>query len=105
MAKLNQIIAVVNGKKTRAQKAITEVYKKVQKPALFEGISRTYQPSDEEGETQPPEKKNVQFKAKDALQEAREALVDMFDADATQDWANREAKVSWHLLTPTTQQK
>ena len=55
MTKLNQIVAVVNGKKSRAQKQLTEVYKKPQKPGLFEGISRTYQPSDEEGETLPAE--------------------------------------------------
>jgi len=90
--KLNQIIAVVSGKKSRSQKELTEVYKKLQKSTLFDGISRTYQPLDEEGETQPSEKKNVQFKAKDAMTEARAALLDLFDVTATQDWANCEAK-------------
>src|SRR5690606_21679245 len=71
---------------------LTETYKKLQKPTLFEGISRTYQPLDEDGETQPAEKKNVQFKAHEAIAEARAALVDLFDVTATQDWANCEAK-------------
>jgi hypothetical protein len=92
MAKLNQIIAVVNGKKTRCQKTLTEVYKQLQKPTLFEGISRTYQPLDEEGETQPPEKKNVQYKCKQAIAEGRAALVELLDVTATQDWANCAAK-------------
>ncbi|MCA9172982.1 MAG: hypothetical protein KDB14_00635 [Planctomycetales bacterium] len=92
MAKLNQIIAVVNGKKSRSQKALTEIYKQIQKQTLFEGISRIYQPLDEDGETQPPERKNVQYRARTAMQEARETLAELFDATATQDYANCEAR-------------
>ncbi|MFK7766012.1 MAG: hypothetical protein AB8B55_02135 [Mariniblastus sp.] len=92
MAKLNQIVAVLSGKKTRTQKALTEVYKKLQKSALFEGISRTYTPADEDGETQPAEKKNVQYKSREAIAEAREILKDLFDVTATQDWGNCTAR-------------
>lgn len=92
MAKLNQIVAVLNGKKSQAQKAITEVYKKLQKAALFEGLSRSYTPLDDEGETQPSEKKNVQYKSRDAIADARAALGDLFDVTATQDWGNCQAK-------------
>ncbi len=92
MAKLNQIIAVVSGKKSQSQKDLTEVYKKLQKSALFEGINRTYQPTDEEGEAQPPENKNVQYTARQAMTDARRALGDLFDVTATQDWANCQAK-------------
>lgn len=92
MAKLNQIVAVVNGKKTQAQKAMTEVYKKLQKSALFEGISRSYTPSDEDGETQPAEKKNVQYKSREAISEARAALKDLLDVTATQDWGNCKSR-------------
>ena len=91
MGKLNQIIAVVNGKKTRCQKAITEIYKQLQKQALFEGIARTYQPTDEEGETQPPEHKNVQYKAQAAIEDAKVVLAELMDVAATQDWANCQA--------------
>lgn len=92
MPKLNQIIAVVNGKKSRCQRSLTDVYHKLQKPPLFEGITRTYEPSDEDGETFPDESKNVQFRARDAIREATEAMTEMFDAVATQDWANTEAR-------------
>ena len=92
MSKLNQVVAVVSGKKTRTQKSLTEVHKKLQKSALFEGISRTYTPIDEDGETQPSEKKNVQYKSRDAINEARDILRDLFDVTATQDWANCQAK-------------
>ena len=42
MAKLNQIIALVNGTKARTQKTITEVYHKLQKKELVTGISRLF---------------------------------------------------------------
>lgn len=89
--KLNQIIAVVNGKKTKTAKAVTEVYHQLQKSTLFEGISRTYKPSTEEGETFPPESKIVQYKVKDAVTAVRQALTELWDVTATQDWANCKA--------------
>ncbi len=91
MSKLNQIIAVANGKKTKTTREITEAYKKVQKAALFEGISRTYQPVDDEGETFPPEKKNVQYSVSDAIEEVSKSLSGLFNIVATQDWANTKA--------------
>jgi hypothetical protein len=91
-AKLNQIIALVNGKKTRTQKNLTEVYHNLQKPTLFDGISRVYEPDTELGETQPPEKKLIQYKVSDALLSVRETVTDLLDATATQDYANCKAK-------------
>ena len=55
MGKLNQVIAVVSGKKKLANEAITSAYHTIQKETLFEGISRTYTPRDEEGERFPAE--------------------------------------------------
>lgn len=91
-SKLCQVIAVVNGKKTRTQRAITEVYKKLQKAPLFEGITRTYHKVTEDGDDFPPEKKNVQFTVKQALQEIEKSLTDLIDSVATQDFANCKAK-------------
>lgn len=91
MSKLNQIIAVANGRKTKVTKDVTETYKKVQKPALFEGITRTYQPSDDDGETFPPESKNIQYSVAEAIGEVSESLASLFDVVATQDWANQSA--------------
>lgn len=94
MTKLNQIIAVVNGKKTQSQKRLGDMYHKLQKIDLFNGISRSYEPLDEEGEKQPSEQKFVQYKAEDAFEEARVALTDLLDAVATQDWANTKARAN-----------
>lgn len=69
MAKLNQIIAVEKGVKSKSLQDITAAHHKVQKPALLAGISRSYQPKDEEGEQLPPESTRVQVQAEDVLRE------------------------------------
>lgn len=92
MPKLNQIIAVANGKKTQCQKSLTEVYHKLQKEALLKGIARTYKPKDEDGDKLPSESKKVQFTVHDGLRAAQSALSEMFDVLATQEYANCGAK-------------
>ena len=92
MPKLNQIIAVVSGKKAAAQKTITEIHHKLQKSVLLEGIARQYKPRDEVGEQMPREDKRVQMRARDGLGEASKALTEIFDVVATQDKANCSAR-------------
>lgn len=92
MGKLNQVIAVVASKKTKATQTLTDIYHKVQKSVLFDGISRTYQPKDEDGERLPSESKSIQVKVNDLVREATTALTEMYDCVATQDWANCQAK-------------
>lgn len=90
--KLNQIIALANGKKANCKAAITEIYKTIQKPDLFTGLERKYQPLDEEGEKLPKETKIVQQTVRKNLEEAKENFVDLLDIIATQEYANCEAK-------------
>lgn len=90
--KLNQVIAIEKGTKSRSLQELTEAHHKVQKPALLAGISRTYRPKDEEGEQLPPESTRVQIKADDIIRETSEALTKLFDVVATKDWANCQAK-------------
>ncbi|MFI1563204.1 hypothetical protein ACH4ZX_09070 [Streptomyces sp. NPDC020490] len=92
MAKLNQIIAVEKGVKSKSVQDVTAAHQKVQKPALLAGISRTYQPKDEEGEQLPPESTRVQVKAEDVLREMAASLTRLFDVTATKDWANCTAR-------------
>src|SRR3954454_8909554 len=94
MPKLNQIIAIASGKKSAAQKAVTEAHHALQKTAQLDGIGRTYKPRDDEGEQLPPEKKLVQFKAEDAVANVTAALTELFDIVATQDQANCLAKAN-----------
>ncbi|MFE2726910.1 hypothetical protein [Kitasatospora sp. NPDC059327] len=92
MAKLNQIIAVEKGVKSKSFQELTQSHQEVQKPALLAGISRTYQPKDEEGEQLPPESTRVQVKAEDVLRTTAATLSRLFDVTATKDWANTEAR-------------
>src|SRR5579859_5734074 len=90
--KLNQVIAIEKGTKSRSLQELTEAHHKLQKPALLAGISRIYRPKDEEGEQFPPESTRVQIKADDIIRETSEALTKLFDVVATKDWANCQAK-------------
>ncbi|MET7368488.1 hypothetical protein ABZS61_22085 [Streptomyces sp. NPDC005566] len=92
MAKLNQIIAVEKGVKSKSLQDITAAHHKVQKPVQLAGISRTYQPKDEEGEQLPPESTRVQVKTEDVLREMSASLTRLFDVTATKDWANCSAR-------------
>ena len=92
VAKLNQIIAVEKGVKSKAQQDLSAVRRRLEKPALLAGIARTYQPRDEEGEELPPESTRVQVKAEDVLRDTAESLTRLFDVTATKDWSNRDAR-------------
>ena len=92
MGKLNQVIAVVASKKAAATATITEAYHKIQKTALFAGISRTYRPKKEDGDLLPPEGNAIQVKVADLIATTKAALTDMYDVVATQDNANCVAK-------------
>lgn len=95
MAKLCQILAVLTGKKTQVMRIITEVNKKLQKPVLFQGLSKRYTPKDEEnGEKFPDENQKVQFRVADALAEVRQAMAELMDLTATQDVTNCVAKAN-----------
>ena len=94
MGKLNQVIAVVSGKKSRAAAALTEAYHKIQKPPLFDGISRTYQPKDEDGEKLPSESKLIQTKCLDLIREVSGPLEELYNVVATQEYSNCDALAS-----------
>lgn len=91
MTKLNQIIAVEKGVKSKSYADISAAHHKVQKQALLAGIARSYQPKDDEGEQLPPESTRVQIKAEDVLGEVGQTLTRLFDVTATKDWANGSA--------------
>ena len=90
--KLNQVIAIEKGTKSRSLQELTEAHHALQKPALLSGISRTYRPRDEEGEQLPPESTRVQVRAEDIIRQTTESLTKLFDVVATKDWANCQAK-------------
>jgi hypothetical protein len=92
MTKLNQIIAVEKGVKSGTLRDLTAAHHDLQKQALLAGISRTYQPKDEEGEELPPESTRVQVKADEVIRRTASIMTRLFDVTATKDWANCTAK-------------
>jgi hypothetical protein len=86
--KLSQIIAIEKGVKSKSYADLTQAHHDVQKQPLLTGLSRTYQPKDEDGEQLPPESTRVQVKAEDVLRQIATGLTRLFDVTATKDWAN-----------------
>lgn len=92
MAKLNQIISIEKGIKSKSVQQLAESQKNLQKASVFSGISRTYRPKDEDGEQLPPESNKVQVKADEIIRETTEILTKLFDITATKDWTNCHAR-------------
>ncbi|MEV5828067.1 hypothetical protein AB0L25_21180 [Spirillospora sp. NPDC052242] len=90
--RLNQIIAVEKGVKSKSVQDLAAAQQAVQKAPLLSGISRTYQPKDEEGEQFPAESTRVQVKVDDVLRDVTGSLTRLFDVTATKDWANCDAR-------------
>lgn len=94
MAKLNQIIAIEKGIKSRVYGELTALNKVVQKPELFNRFSKTYQKKDEESETLPSESKRVQYTVPETLNAVQRALTELFDVTARKDYTNCIAKAT-----------
>lgn len=92
MPKLNQILAVEKGIKTRVYAEITDLHKATQKPTLMNGFEKNYQRKDEDGENYPPESQKVQYSHKEVTAQLAEALTGLFDVTATKDFANCSTK-------------
>ena len=93
MPKLNQINAIVSGRKSDTEKAVTELYKLIQKDTLFTGRERTYRPLDEvNGQKQPSESQRVQQRADDLIRQAVAKWTDLWNLIYTQDLGNQQAK-------------
>jgi hypothetical protein len=89
--KLNQIVAVEKGVKSRAEKDLTETHHALKKGDLVNGLSRVYRPKNEDGEALPPENKKVQALVEDAIKRTGDILVELFDVTATKDFGNCHA--------------
>jgi hypothetical protein len=92
VTKLSQIIAVEKGVKSDATRQFTDLHHNVQKAPLLSGISRTYQPRAEDGDTLPSESTKVQISAEETLESAAKVLTRLFDVTLTKDHANTAAR-------------
>lgn len=90
--KLNQLIALSNGKKSKLKSEMTAVYQSFSKTERFNGLEKNYQRLDEEGQELPPESKIVQLTVDEQIQEIEDIFTDTIDLVASQDRTNQEAR-------------
>lgn len=91
MQRLNQVLAAEKSAKTHAEKETTALYHALDKPALFDGFSRTYQPNREDGEKFPAESQIVQQRVEDVFAGIRRNMATVWDITAAKDFANTSA--------------
>ena len=100
--KLNQILSIEKGIKSRAYAELSDLHKTCQKPALFNGFTKSYVRKSEDDDEYPQESQQIQVRAGDAIAYMRELLVPLFDVVASKDAANTVAAadivVDGHVL-------
>lgn len=92
MAKLNQIIAIDKGIKSRNYSAIGDINKALQKPDLFNGLTKTYEKKDADDADLPTEKKRVQYTTTELLRTVARESTEMMNVTARRDWTNASAR-------------
>lgn len=87
----NQIIAIEKGVKNRAKTTLTEFYKTIQKPALFNGKIKKFEKINEDSPDIPDDNINVQMMSSKILKTVNDTMAEYFDVVATKDWGNCHA--------------
>ena len=91
MAKLNQIIAIEKGIKSRVYSEVGELHKALKKGELFNGLVKEYKAKNDEDEVLPSERKRVTYTVDGILQTLERLTVELFDVTARKDWTNQTA--------------
>lgn len=89
---LAQMNAVKKGLTGRTESAVTTVHRDLAQSALFNGLTRTYKPKDEEGDTFPPEYTKVQQNVEKRLKDVADLWTKLLDAILTVDEGNTAAR-------------
>mgnify|MGYP000901149360 FL=1 len=95
--KLNQVIAIEQGTKSRVYNKLSEDHKALQKKELFSGHVKTFQPKDDDptsptGERLPDDRHNVQARAEDVIKDTVAGLSEWLSIAALRDWGNTMAR-------------
>jgi hypothetical protein len=96
-SRLSQVIAIEKQVKSRVNSDGSELHKLNQKPDLFNGMNRTYERKDEDGEDLPGEQKLVQQRAAHNLQSWARMWTELLDVVATKDWGNMQARADLEI--------
>lgn len=86
-----QAVALVSGVTSRVTSDVTAIHRDLQKPQLFAGFTKIYQPKDEEGDSLPAERQVVQLTVEDQLKLAATRFTELLDVNMTRDSGNTEA--------------
>lgn len=96
---LHTFIALREGVKNTHKKNLTEAHRRSTQSDLYEGLSRAYQPKDDDGDELPAENKNIQVNADTSLNLLVDAVARDWDLMATIDAGNQQARAS--VVVPT----
>lgn len=91
MTRLNQIVAIEKGEKNSANKETAPLFHAAKVPGLFAGLTKTYEPIDEDGERFPDESAKVQHTVVELLAEFSKHSTRLLDIIVTKETANTEA--------------
>lgn len=92
MLKLNQVVAIEKGVKSKCNERLSALYKLVQKPVLFNGLRKKYMPKAEGDESLPDETQLVQHTVPVMLRDVEAAARELFAVTAQRDWTNCVAR-------------
>ena len=92
MPKLNQIVAIEKGVKSRVYGRVNTLHKNSQRGDAYAGFSKNFRRRDEDGVDFPPERKVVQLVAEDVLEQVATLQTELFDVTLTKDSANCSAR-------------
>lgn len=92
MTQLNQIVAIEDSVRKDAERGQTDAYQATEKDAIFGGISRTYEPINDEGDRLPSESVKVIANVEQLLEDYARASVRFYDVRLTKEGANTAAR-------------
>ena len=90
--RLHQLLSILTANRSKLEKEKTELYHLVQRPQAFQGLSKTYTPSDDDGFIYPSESKPLNQTVKDIIARLIEISSDFYDLAYQQDISNCTAK-------------
>jgi hypothetical protein len=88
---LHTFIALREGVKTKHKKDLTDAHRRATQADLYEGLTRRYLPTDDDGAELPAENKNIQINADTVLNQLVDAVSRDWDLMATIDAGNQVA--------------
>lgn len=100
--KLHTFIAVRDGIKNRVKEDLTALHRESQKPDLYDGLTRTYRPKDDDGDQLPTENKNIQLNGDTVLNGLVQAMSRGWNLMAAVDAGNQRATADVRVPTGAT---